>query len=359
MKEKIDYILRNCEEIESLADVNLMLNALDINEIQELKKCLEKDYYYFNRIERAIDRRLRENPKKEKNKPLSTLLKLFLDKKSKCVVDSRNKLKERFYYVSYSEQRKILGAFLASCASDRKWAYTQLYNDWDSYFETKIKELWENKRELRCEWIVVKYFSEEYLLENLDHFNESSYKYLCVRLAHCEDFVIDRSKLSDYDYIYVAAKSRLKLDGERVLDYLFEYISSYIDKCDEYDFERDMSLRIRAKSPISTNSLGNVGKILWCMSQIGLLEELMCYFEWDNTVRQCYEREVKRMQCEEYSLDVFKKVVKENLSPIIDMKEINIDKNDKRNIGNVEDLIESHPHISSFMQDFELEEVKN
>ena len=47
MKEKIDYILRNCEEIESLADVNLMLNALDINEIQELKKCLEKDYYYY------------------------------------------------------------------------------------------------------------------------------------------------------------------------------------------------------------------------------------------------------------------------------------------------------------------------
>lgn len=163
--------------------------------------------------------------RKKRNAPIATLIKNYVNKKSGKVSVSREEIKWRFDHLDWKDQKKILAAFLDSCLSDREWAYTKLLDYWDESFEPKVKELWETYHEYRCSWSVIRYFPLEYITAHMDEFtDERDYYFICLRLAKDKNHVIDRSKLSDIDYLALLYHTGRDISADEALDTLYRIV---------------------------------------------------------------------------------------------------------------------------------------
>ena len=163
--------------------------------------------------------------KRKRNTPISTLIRNYVNKKSGKVSVSREEIKWRFDHLDWKDQKKILSAFLDSCMSDREWAYTKLLDNWDSSFEPKVRELWETYHEYKCSWSIIRYFPLEYIKEHIEEFtDERDYYFICLRLAKDKDYTIDRTKLSDRDYLAVLWHTGRTISDDEARDTLFSII---------------------------------------------------------------------------------------------------------------------------------------
>ena len=142
--------------------------------------------------------------KKKRNTPITTLIRNYINKKSGKVSDSREEIQWRFNGLDWKDQKKILNAFLESGKTDREWAYSKVLDYWDESFLPKVKELWETYHEYKCSWPVIRYFPLDYISEHIDDFtDERDYYFICIRMAKDKSYVIDRTKLSNKDYLAV------------------------------------------------------------------------------------------------------------------------------------------------------------
>ena len=172
--------------------------------------------------------------KGKRNTPIVTLIRNYVNKKSGKVSESRGEIKWRFDYLDWKDQKQILTAFLDSCMSDREWAYSKLLDNWDETFEPKVKELWENYHEYKCSWSVIRYFPLEYIKEHTDEFrNERDYYFISLRLAKDMGYAIDRTRLSDTDYLALLYHSGRDISDEDARDTLFNIVH---DCCLEHAF---------------------------------------------------------------------------------------------------------------------------
>ena len=163
--------------------------------------------------------------RRKRNTLIATLIRNYVNKKSGKVSESRSEIKLRFDHLDWRDQKKILIAFLDSCRSDREWAYSKLLDNWDESFEPKVKELWENYHEYKCSWSVIRYFPLEYIREHFEEFtDERDYYFICLRLAMDKDYVIDRTKLSNRDYLAVLWHTGRTISDEEASDTLFGII---------------------------------------------------------------------------------------------------------------------------------------
>ncbi len=165
------------------------------------------------------------NKQRKKNTPIATLTRNYINKKSGKVSKSREEIKWRFNALDWKDQKKILPAFLDSCASDREWAYGKLLDFWDESFLPKVKELWETSHEYKCSWLVIRHFPLEYITGHMDEFtDERDYYFICLRLAKDKDYVIDRSRLSKTDYLAALYHTGCMISGEDALNTMFEVV---------------------------------------------------------------------------------------------------------------------------------------
>lgn len=172
--------------------------------------------------------------KRKRNTPIATLIRNYLNKKSGKVSESRDEIKWRFDYLDWKDQKIILIAFLDSCMSDREWAYSKLLNNWDKTFEPKVKELWENYHEYKCSWSVIRYFPLEYIREHIDSFTDSrDYYFISLRFAMDKNYAIDRTKLSNTDYLALLYHSGRNISDDDARDTLFSIVH---DCCLEHSF---------------------------------------------------------------------------------------------------------------------------
>ena len=163
--------------------------------------------------------------RRKRNTPIATLIRNYMNKKSGKVSESRGEIKWRFDYLDWKDQKKILIAFLDSCRSDREWAYSKLLDNRDETFEPKVKELLENYHEYKCSWSVIRYFPLEYIREHFEEFtDERDYYFICLRLALDKNYVIDRTKLSNRDYLAVLWHTARTISDEEASDTLFGII---------------------------------------------------------------------------------------------------------------------------------------
>ena len=127
------------------------------------------------------------------NRPISTVIKWFVDKESGHVSEARKEIRRRFSGVDWKYQKKILLASLASCETDRTWAYPKLLDCWEDSFAPIIEDLWNTYHEKRCSWVIIRFFPKEYIRANMDNLlvDERNYYFICRRMADEEDFVID------------------------------------------------------------------------------------------------------------------------------------------------------------------------
>jgi hypothetical protein len=226
-------------------------------------------------------------------------LKAFTDKQSGLVAEIRAELRDRFGKQSFLTQRKILKAMLNASKQDRIWAYNRLNYSWDGFFFEDVKTLWEQYHEKECGIVIIKYFPMEYVYDNLSALDtHGNYTNLCIKLIHHPKFQIDKERLKEVpvfhsspevEYLYILAKSKSKIEKGEATRTLFNQMAVFINIVNTppqfignraYNFERQIKER-----DVSTKHFDFVSGILWCMGELGLVDELIAFEEWDNMVR--------------------------------------------------------------------------
>ncbi len=237
-----------------------------------------------------------------KNESISALLNAFTDKQSGKVAEARAELRDRFGKQSFQMQRKILKAMLSASKQDRVWTYKQLGNVWDDYFFEDVKNLWEQYHEKECGAMIIKHFPMEYVYDNLSALDiRGNYTNLCIKLIQHAKFQIDKKRLKEapvfygspeVEYLYILAKSKSKIEEGEATHTLFNQMAVFINIINthdappkylfnrSYNFERQIEER-----NVSTKHFDFVTGILWCMGELGLVDELIAFEEWDNMVR--------------------------------------------------------------------------
>lgn len=221
---------------------------------------------------------------KKRNTPIATLIKNYVNKRSRKVAESREEIQRRFDYLDWKDQKKIILAFLDSGKKDRQWAYSKTLDYWDKSFEPKIRDLWERLHEGKCSWTVIRYFPVEYLSENIEKFTEErDYYFVCLRLAKDMAFEIDKSKLSNTDYlavIYHTGRSIEKMEAERLL---YKTVHSICLDCGHY-FSLDEYANVSKGSIISPVSFKEVSLALYYIKKLGFSSLASKFEQWNKTV---------------------------------------------------------------------------
>lgn len=312
----LDYILANYQQEKyqtSLAEravLRALVHTLDKEELLILQKKLKRGSSKWSvgkgLYEEAIKVMGKIQP--HRNESILAPLKAFTDKQSGKVAEARAELRDRFDKQSFQIQRKILKAMLFSSKKDRVWTYKQLSNAWDDYFFEDIKTLWEQYHEKECATVIIKHFPMEYVYDNLSALEyeydnpfipepHSNYTNLCIKLIHHPKFQIDKERLKEdfvfygypeVEYLYILAKSKSKIEKGEATRTLFNQMAVFINTHDtppnylrrSYNFAQQIEER-----SVSTKHFDFVSGILWCMGELGLVDELIAFEEWDNMVR--------------------------------------------------------------------------
>ena len=303
----LDYILANYQQEKyqaSLAEravLRALVHTLNKEELLKLQKKLKRGTSKW-----SVGNGLYEEAAKvlnkiqpHKNKSISALLNAFTDKQSGKVAEARAELRDRFGKQSFQMQRKILKAMLSASKQDRVWTYKQLGNVWDDYFFEDVKNLWEQYHEKECGAMIIKHFPMEYVYENLSALDtHGNYTNLCIKLIHHPKFQIDKERLKEdfvfyghpeVEYLYILAKSKSKIEKGEATRTLFNQMAVFINIVNTppkfignraYNFERQIE-----DGNVTTKHLEFVSCVLWCMGELGLVEELIAFEEWDNIVK--------------------------------------------------------------------------
>ena len=303
----LDYILANYQQEKyqaSLAErkvLKALVHTLKKEELLILQKKLKRGSSKWSVGKVLCDESTKVLGKRypEKNESISALLKAFTDKQSGKVAKARAELRERFDKQSFQTQRKILQAMLSASKQDRVWAYKQLSNGWDDFFFEDVKNLWEQYHEKECGIVIIKYFPMEYVYDNLPALDtHGNYTNLCIKLILHPKFQIDKERLKEdfvfyghpeVEYLYILAKSKSKIEKGEATRTLFKQMAVFINIVNTppkfignraYNFERQIE-----DGNVTTKHFDFVSGILWCMGELGLVDELIAFEEWDNMVR--------------------------------------------------------------------------
>ncbi len=327
----LDYILVNYQQEkyqDSLAErgvLRALVHTLNKEELLILQKKLKRGSSKWSvgkgLYEEAIKVLGKIQP--HRNESISALLKAFTDKQSGLVAETRAELRDRFGKQSFLTQRKILKAMLHASKQDRIWAYNRLNYSWNGFFFEDVKTLWEQYHEKECGIVIIKYFPVEYVYDNLSALDtHGNYTNLCIKLIHHPKFQIDKERLKEVpvfhsspevEYLYILAKSKSKIEKGEATRTLFNQMAVFINIVNTppqfignraYNFERQIE-----DGNVTTKHLEFVSCVLWCMGELGLVEELIAFEEWDNIVKhRFYSDEEVEYLTRGYNTDCIKEL---------------------------------------------------
>jgi hypothetical protein len=250
-----------------------ILKTLSNSELHEAEEIIsEGDYAPI--IEFFIQATIHQLPKPEviKNEKIDTVLGRFLDKKSKRVSESRKELLKRFDNASFSEQKKIIKAFLSSNnTSDIEWAAVQADRLWDKSYADFIKAAFERKPVESLGLTIIRHMPIDYvraLESQLMMFSRSEY---CIRLAEDSDELIRKYDLNIFEILYVKARigGKVNLTELQVEYRFFKFI---------YSYSQNVLLGIyRAKDSIV--SIPWIRRALWALGELGYRDILMLFLQ--------------------------------------------------------------------------------
>lgn len=242
------------------------------------------------------------NLRKKRNTPIATLIKNYSDKRSGKVSVSRKEIQWRFGALDWKDQKRILAAFLEAGKEDRHWAYKQLLDCWDSSLEDKIKELWELYHEQRCKWVVIRYLPLDYVRQNMQDFTEKrDYYFACLRLAKDNNYVIEREKLSNTDYLAVLYHSGRSVDEQEGLDILYQIVHDYCVKgIEEYEVSR--SRDSDTTSWFFPVNLQDIRLATYYLEKVDCCKPVLAFEEWNEKVKRAMKesQEYKRLHAHPY-----------------------------------------------------------
>ncbi len=221
---------------------------------------------------------------RKRNTPIATLIKQYTDKKSGKVSDSRREIQRRFDCLDWKDQKKILMEFLDSCPSDREWAYGKLYALWDEAFVPKVRQVWETYREPRCAWSVIRFFPVAYIKDNLDMFTgPRDYYFICLRMVEeNEDFAVDRSRLTAYDYLSILYHQGGTISSGEARDLLFMIVH---DLCVRGFSQNDMRMVYNMDEVVTPNEFRQIDQARYYLFTLGDRKAIEAFARWNEEVR--------------------------------------------------------------------------
>lgn len=221
----------------------------------------------------------------KRNAPIAHLIKDFANKKSGKVTESRVEIKRRFEFLDWKVQKNIMQIFLDSGKGDRDWAYSRLIDYWDKSFEKKIKALWEEWHEVKCSWLILRYFPEKYIVDNYDTFTgEKDYYFLCLRLARNKYFFIDKSKLSKTDYLSVIYHIGRNIEENEAEQILYEVVHDTCLDCEPW-FAVDKYRDVRKGEIMGPSLFQNVALVLYYLRKLDHTDVTDAFWLWNEHVQ--------------------------------------------------------------------------
>ena len=220
-----------------------------------------------------------------KNNPIAKVIKNFADKKSGKVTEARKEIQRRFYGLDWKDQKKILTVFLESCISDRAWAYSMLLNMWDATFESIVRNLWDKYHEEKCAWVIIRHFPKDFIKQHIDEFQgERDYYFVCRRLIEEPNFIIDRERLSNIDYLMAMYHGNRHVDDEEALNILFQIVHEVC--VHQYPFlEVSRSYIMRRNDTMHVAAFEKISMALYYLEKMHK-DEVVCSFRvWESGVQ--------------------------------------------------------------------------
>lgn len=238
--------------------------------------------------------------KVQKNRPIATVLKEYLDKEKGKITAARKELQRRFDGLDWDVQKKAIIAHLISTRTDRMWIYTRILDLWDDDFLPYVTDVWETYHEERCSWIVVRYFPKEYVMANLDKFTfERNYYFLCLRFGTDADFVVDKDLMSRMDYLKVCLKLKKKILDDEALGIFFEIVIDAILNYWREDFnKKELGLESRVKT-FTPLLVGNVNMAYYYIEKLNVKSVINWFPKWCREIEDAvenYSEEWKQQQ---------------------------------------------------------------
>ena len=250
-----------------------ILKTLSNSELHEAEEIIsEGDYAPI--IDFFVQATIHQQPKPVivKNETIDTVLGRFLDKRSKRVSESRKELLRRFDYASFSEQKKIIKAFLCSNnTSDIEWAAIQADKLWDKSYIDGIRDAFERKQIEGLALTIIRRMPLDYvkaLETQLVMFSRSEY---CIRLAEESDDLIKKYDLNIFELLYVKARigGKVKLTELQVECRFFKFIYSYCQNVQLGIYRSEDSIR----------SIPWIRRALWALGELGYRDILMLFLQ--------------------------------------------------------------------------------
>ena len=234
--------------------------------------------------------------KENRNNPIATVIKNYVNKKSGKVTGSRNEIKRRFFGLDWKDQKKIMATFLDSSVSDRNWAYSRLLDLWDVSFEQKIQQLWETYHEEKCAWVIIRHFPKEFIKNHVNTFDEGrDYYFICRRLVDDADFVIDKERLSNTDYLMALSHGNRHITDDEATDILYEIVKDIAFHWNpSMEFSRDY--RLHRREMITASNFANVSIALYYLGKMGNHNIVSEFHLWEKGVQTSVR------QSEEYKI---------------------------------------------------------
>lgn len=286
------------EILKSLPKEQLM----DVNELLEHECGVpweQKEY-----TEWLLNRDKREDPKPQKNEPITTLIKWFADKKSGKVTYAFYHLKKRYPHQSFKIQKQILKVFLSRTASSAGWAASTLSENWIPSLAQDLQSSWE-RRDTRYShgglaWAVLEHLPREYAISQQEALaKDIGYGKVCSVLGNEPSFHIDEDRLDVPSWFYVMSQLRKTVS----IHIMWEKVREYFDELD-----CDDPMQAAAKNPALGYMIEVSQFILPALRQMGATEILVQLAKMQNAaaLEAAKVNEASRMR-------VFKKAMKERV----------------------------------------------
>jgi hypothetical protein len=220
-----------------------------------------------------------------RNKPIATVIKNYIDKKSGKVTESRDEIERRFYGLDWKVQKRIVNAFLDAGKTDRHRAYAWLLDLWDPSFERRIKELWEEHHEDRCAWVIIRHFPLDYIKEHTEELSDDrNYYFICRRLVGEASYEIDRNKLDDMDYLMVLYHAGKHIEDAEAKDILYGIVQKI---CTYWWPSLQLSRYYRPdrNEMMAVSDFEKVSRALYYLESMGNEEVVNSFRKWDETMQ--------------------------------------------------------------------------
>lgn len=204
----------------------------------------------------------------KKNTNISVLIERFIDKKSRCVGESRKEILRRFPYQDVCIQKKIIKAFLCSNAiSDIEWAAAEADKHWDKSYSVYIRNAYDKHQSRKLALTVIRRMPTEYVRSNESSLVMHSRSEFCIRLGDESDALIHKYDLSIFEILYVKARlgKRPNLPEQQIERQFFSHVFTQTLKA---------SLGINNKVQ-SIERIPWLNRAVWALGELGYRDILM------------------------------------------------------------------------------------